>query len=55
MKGDTSGSRSTAAPRAGPTVYGCLELDLETGRWRRVPAEEMRRAFPGAPVRDKWS
>ena len=32
--------------------FGGLELgDLEPGRWRRVPAEEMRRAFPGAPVR----
>ena len=34
--------------------FGGLELgDLEPGRWRRVPAEEMRSAFPGAPVRDK--
>jgi 23S rRNA pseudouridine2605 synthase len=34
--------------------FGGLELgDLEPGRWRRVPVEEMRRAFPGAPVREK--
>lgn len=34
--------------------FGGLELgELEPGRWRRVPVEEMRRAFPGAPVRDK--
>ncbi len=33
---------------------GGLELgDLEPGRWRKVPVEEMRRAFSGAPVREK--
>lgn len=35
-------------------AFGGLELgDLEPGRWRRMPVEEMRRAFPGAPVREK--
>lgn len=34
--------------------FGGLELgDLEPGRWRVVPAEELARAFPGAPARDK--
>ncbi|MFL6194895.1 MAG: pseudouridine synthase [Thermoanaerobaculia bacterium] len=34
--------------------FGGLELgDLQPGRWRRVEAEELREAFPGAPIREK--
>jgi 23S rRNA pseudouridine2605 synthase len=34
--------------------FGGLELgNLEPGRWRPIPESELRRAFPGAPVRDK--
>ena len=34
--------------------FGGLELgDLEPGRWRAVLEEELRQAFPGAPVREK--
>ena len=27
--------------------------DLEPGRWRRVPQEELRMSFPDAPMREK--
>ncbi|HEX6902811.1 MAG TPA: pseudouridine synthase [Thermoanaerobaculia bacterium] len=34
--------------------FGGLELgDLEPGRWRVVPPEELARAFPGVPMREK--
>lgn len=33
-------------------AFGGLELgDLPPGRWRAVPADELRAAFPGAPLR----
>jgi len=34
--------------------FGGLELgELAPGKWRAVPVDELRGAFPGAPVRDK--
>jgi 23S rRNA pseudouridine2605 synthase len=34
-------------------AFGGLELgDLEPGQWREVPGEELRAAFPGAPIRE---
>jgi 16S rRNA U516 pseudouridylate synthase RsuA-like enzyme len=32
--------------------FGGLELgELAPGKWRAIPMDELRRAFPGAPVR----
>ncbi|HYO11883.1 MAG TPA: pseudouridine synthase [Thermoanaerobaculia bacterium] len=34
--------------------FGGLELgDLEPGRWRVIPEDELKRAFPDAPIRNK--